>query len=614
MCGILGFVGTPWKPHAALALRALHSRGPDASKLFERGDVVLGHARLAVIDLVDGHQPMSTQDGRYTIVFNGEIYNYRELRRELEQAGIIFLTHSDTEVLLQAYVHWGKSMLSRLDGMFAFAVWDAQEKVLFAARDVLGIKPFMYAQHADGLMLASTLAAFLAVPGFPRQIDAEALRDYLAFQTPLCPHTFCSAVRQLPPAHYLVYEQATKRLEVTAYWHIPQASDTRGISFQQAVEQTDVALQESIRRQLVADVPVGAFLSGGVDSSLMVYYMAQQVSRPLETFSLKFASREFDETPFAREVAAHFGCTHHELDAPNIDAGRLERAISDLDQPLADPAYVMTHTLSELTRQHVTVAISGDGGDELFAGYSRFFTTEDQYPERAWQSGLQRLLDWGLLPGSLQRKTLSGQEMLLYQRGELGKWKHGRKNMRHYLAPEWIRAANVEDTLGLWSAQIRQLGGRMDTSTLMRADLWTYLSENCLVKTDRASMAYGLEVRVPMLGKPVVDLALSLPASVHLQGGTKPVLQEIARKHLPELVWNRPKHGFSVPLLELFQGAWRERCEDVIRRASDLAPGLNASAIKTLWESALQGRGSRRLAYTFVVLLLWLDEHPLEWK
>lgn len=613
MCGILGFIGTPWKAHAVVALQALHSRGPDASRLFEQGEVVLGHARLAVIDLVDGQQPMSSPDGRYSIVFNGEIYNYRELRQELEREGRAFLTHSDTEVLLQAYMHWGKNVLTRLDGMFAFAVWDTQEKVLFAARDVLGVKPFMYAQHAEGLMLASTLAAFLAIPGFPRRVDAEALRDYLAFQTPLCPHTFCRDVKQLPPAHYLVYRHATKRLEMAAYWQIPQAPGGQQTPFLQAVEQTDAALRESVRRQLVADVPVGAFLSGGVDSSLMVHYMAQQVSRPLETFSLKFASREFDETPFAREVAAHFGCIHHELDAPDIDANRLTRAIADLDQPLADPAYVMTHALSELTRQHVTVAISGDGGDELFAGYPRFFMTEANYPRKAWQFGLKRLLDWGILPGSLQSKALDGQEMLLYQRGELGKWEHGRKNLRRYLASEWIDAANVDETLGLWSEQVRQLGGRMDTPTLMRADLWTYLSENCLVKTDRASMAHGLEVRVPMLGKPVVDMALSLPASVHLQGGTKPLLQAIARQHLPEVVWNRPKHGFSVPLQELFRGAWRERCEDVIRRAPDLAPGLNAGAIRELWDSALQGRGSRRLAYTFVVLLLWLDEHPLEW-
>lgn len=614
MCGILGFVGTPWKAHAKLALRTLHSRGPDASQLFEQGDVVLGHARLAVIDLVDGHQPMSTPDGRYTLVFNGEIYNYRELRQELEQDGRVFLTHSDTEVLLQAYVRWGKSILPRLDGMFAFALWDAQEQCLFAARDVLGIKPFMYAQHTDGVMLASTLAAFLGIPGFPRKLDAEALRDYLAFQTPLCPNTFCSAVRQLPPAHYLVYRHGAKRLEVAAYWQIPDVSDNQQTNFQQAVEQTDAALRESVRRQLVADVPVGAFLSGGVDSSLMVHYMAQQSSKPLETFSLRFAAKAFDETPFAREVAAYFGCVHHELDAPDIDGVRWARAIADLDQPLADPAYVMMHALSELTRQHVTVAISGDGGDELFAGYPRFFVTEDHYPQQVWQPWLQRMLDWGLLPSSLLRKTLNGQEMLLYQRGELGKWRHGRKNMRHYLSSDWADVAKVENTLGLWSGQIRQLGSKMDTPTLMRADLWTYLSENCLVKTDRASMAYGLEVRVPMLGKPVLDLALSLPASVHLQGGTKPVLQEISRRHLPEGVWNRPKHGFSVPLLELFRGAWREQCEDVIRRAPDLAPGLNAVAIRELWEGVLQGRGSRRLAYTFVVLLLWLDEHPLEWR
>lgn len=614
MCGIVGFVGTPWRIHAKAALQALHSRGPDAQQLQEKGNVVLGHARLAVIDLVDGQQPMSTPDGRYTIVFNGEIYNYQELRQLLEKQGISFLSHSDTEVLLYAYIVWGAAALGKLDGMFAFAVWDGAAGVLFAARDVLGIKPFMYAQHGSGLMFASTLAAFLAVPGFPRKVDAEALRDYLAFQTPLSPHTMCRSVKQLPPAHYLTYTEKTGRLDVSQYWMIPQPPDTWDGDFGQVVTQVDAALRESVRRQLVADVPVGAFLSGGIDSSLMVYYMAEQAEKSPETFSLKFASKAFDETPYARQVAAHFGCTHHELDAPDIGADRLATAIRDLDQPLADPAYVMTHALSELTRRHVTVAISGDGGDELFAGYSRFFVTEEQYPAHFWQPILGQMLHAGVLPERLFRHSLHGQDMLLYQRGELGRWALGRKNMRQYFNAGWSDAANVEDTLGLWSALIRQLGGTMDTATLMRADLWTYLSENCLVKTDRASMAYGLEVRVPMLGKSVLDVALGLPQAVHQRGGTKPVLKEIARRHLPEAVWNRPKHGFSVPLLELFQGAWHERCRDVVLRAETLAPGLDAVAIRTLWEQALQNRASRRLAYTVVVLLLWLDEHPLEWQ
>jgi asparagine synthase (glutamine-hydrolysing) len=271
----------------------------------------------------------------------------------------------------------------------------------------------------------------------------------------------------------------------------------------------------------------------------------------------------------------------------------------------------MTHALSALTRQHVTVALSGDGGDELFCGYPRFVDTDDRHPRRHWQSVLRDMVDAGLVPASLLRRSLWGQELLLYRHVELGPWP-GRKNMAQYLAPQTATAAHPEETLSLWRQLIAELGGRMDTATLMRADLWTYLSENCLVKTDRASMAHSLEVRVPMLGQPVQDAVLSLPAAVHTAGGSKSLLLEIARRSLPDTVWDRPKHGFSVPLLAYFNGQWREVCDNCVDRCAELAPFLNAAAVRQLWTAAKAGKASRRLAYTFVVLLIWLDRHLLE--
>jgi asparagine synthase (glutamine-hydrolysing) len=610
MCGILGFVGTRWREDAAKALAALSARGPDEQRLSTFGEAVLGHARLAVIDVAGGRQPMSTNDGNLAIVFNGEIYNAGALRRELEGQGIHFETdHSDTEVLLHGYRAWGDKMLGRLDGMFAFAIWDRHARQMFAARDKFGIKPFMYAATEGGLVIASTLAPFLALPGFPRQLDKEALRDYLAYQTPLSPHTFLRSVRQLPPAHWMRFDARENRIELGRWWDIPRPGHVPE-DREELLESIDQALRESVRRQLVSDVPLGAFLSGGIDSSLMVRYMAEAGGRPVETFSLGFAEAEYDESAAALEVSAAFGTRHHRLEAPDIGGEAFAAAISKLDQPLADPAYVMTESLSRLTREHVTVAISGDGGDELFGGYARYSMPEESYPGGPWKKILRYMIDGGLLPGSLTRRALSGQEMLLYRNVEVGKWR-GRKQLARYLNPGIVNDARPDRTLQGWTELVEALGGHMDSSTLMRADLWTYLSENCLTKTDRASMAHGLEVRVPMLGEPVIQAVLGLPASVHLAGGSKAMLTELARRHLPERVWNRSKHGFSVPLQQLFSGAWREVCDDVIANAGKTAPFLNDAAVGALWRAARRGSASRRLAYSFIVLLLWMQQRGI---
>jgi len=609
MCGIFGLIDTPWRESTQAALDSLRLRGPDDSAVLDLGEVILGHTRLAVIDLVSGRQPMRSADGRYTIVFNGEIYNFRELRKALADAGHAFTTQSDTEVLLQGFAAWGERVVPRLDGMFAFAVWDAQARALFAARDRMGIKPFFYST-ASGFAFASTLAPFLRLEGFARAIDYQALRDYLACQTSLAPHSFLDAVRQLPPASQLAWRARDGKLDVKRYWDIPGPSES-AFDRREVLERVDAAIGDSVRAQLVADVPLGAFLSGGIDSGLMVHYMARAGARPLRTFNLKFRESELDETPYARAVAERFGTEHHTLDAPQIDGDGFAQAVGDLDQPLADPAYVMTHALSRLTRSLVTVAISGDGGDELFGGYARFREGETRYPRRVGQDILRRLVEAGWLPESLLRRTLHGRDRVFYRRVELGPWEVSRKSLKRYLAPDAWTHCVPEATLSLWRELASSFGGKVNTESLMRADLWTYLSDNCLAKTDRASMAHGLEARVPLLGNAVLDSVLRLPAKAHFNGEDKLILRELARRHLPDSVWNRPKHGFSVPLQELFNGAWRERCEEVVRRAAEIAPFLNASAVSALWRAARSGQGSRRLAYTFIVLLLWLERNRL---
>lgn len=610
MCGILLTVGDPFRVDFDAALAALKSRGPDAREVLAHGDALLGHARLAVIDLAGGRQPMTTTDGRLAMVYNGEIYNFAALRRELEAAGHAFVTRSDSEVLLAGYRHWGEAVLHKLDGMFAFAIHDRQDGGVFLARDRLGIKPLFWGAHDGGLVVASTLAPFFALQAFPKRLDAEGLRDYLAFQTPLAPHTLVRDIHALPPGACLKWRVGAGAA-VSQWWTIPDATE-KAPERESLVAETDSLLAQAVKDQLVADVPLGAFLSGGIDSSLVVHYMAQAGARPLKTFSVRFAEAGFDESPHARAVAEKYGTEHHVLDAPELTADTLAAALANLDQPLADPAYIPTWALSRLTRQHVTVALSGDGGDELFGGYPRFLDGADRYPDSLGKQILRGLLRQGLAPASLRRRALAGPELLLYRRVELGDYPGSRKDLRRYLAPDVARAARPDRTLELWR-ELAARHGNYDRGALLRADLWTYLSENCLAKTDRASMAHGLEVRVPLLANAIQNRMLRLPAGVHFDaGGGKALLRALARKHLPEAVWNREKHGFSVPLRANFAGAWRDWGAAQVAAAATRAPWVAAGPLAVLWQEAKQGRGNVRLMYTFAVLLAWLETHPLE--
>jgi asparagine synthase (glutamine-hydrolysing) len=610
MCGILLAVGDSFRPDFAAALARLKSRGPDASEILDHGVALLGHARLAVIDIDGGRQPMTAADGRLAMVFNGEIYNFKALRHELEAAGRSFATRSDSEVLLTGYLHWGEAVVERLDGMFAFAIHDLDDDGVFLARDRLGIKPLFWGEHRGGLVAASTLEPFFALTSYPKKLDAEGLRDYLAFQTPLAPRTLVRDVHVLPPGACLRWKRGVGA-GVRQWWSIPDAMEPAP-DLKTLTEETDRLLAQAVKDQLVADVPLGAFLSGGIDSSLVVHYMAQAGASPLKTFSVRFTEAGFDESPAARAVAEQYGTEHHVLDAPELNVDTLAAALANLDQPLADPAFIPTWALSRLTRQHVTVALSGDGGDELFGGYPRFLDTADRHPDSTVRRTLRAMLRHGLAPAGLTRRALAGADLLLYRRVELGDYPGSRKDLRRYLDPELAVACRPQATLKLWR-DLAAAHGNYDRGALLRADLWTYLSENCLAKTDRASMAHGLEVRVPLLANALQDRMLRLPAEVHFDfGGGKALLRALARRHLPEAVWNREKHGFSVPLRSNFAGPWRDWAEARVATAATGAPWLQSGALAALWQEAKQGRGNVRLMYTFTVLLAWLETHSLD--
>ncbi len=608
MCGLLTIVGDRFADSFAPALASLTTRGPDERGEWHEQDTHLGHRRLSIIDLHAGQQPMLSPDGRYILVYNGEIYNFPDLRRELKALGRSFQTACDTEVLLQGYAHWGANILDHLDGMFAFVIWDRHEKTIFAARDRFGIKPLFYST-VGGFTAASTMQPFFKLQGFPRKLNYEALREYLAVQSIPSPMTMLRDVRSLPPASWLTWDQSTDQLDTGRYWNIPPATSSP-MPLDDLVDAADAALAASVKRQLVADVPLGAFLSGGIDSSLMVHYMAAASSKPVKTFTVRFDAKDgYDESQYARAVAERYGCEHHELNAHEITGDLLAESLAGLDQPLADPAYLPLRELCELTRQHVTVAVAGDGGDELFGGYPRFLQGESSYTGSAPFNLLRRL---NILPPSLRRRALRGTEALLWDRVKSGPFPGTRKDMAALLSPDAAHACAIDQTMQHWLDLAKQFGSPIETDQLMRADLWTYLSENCLVKSDRASMAHSLEARVPMLGNPVVDLVLPQPASIKMQHGLKSVLVELSKRHLTPDVWDRPKHGFSVPLQTYFTTTWRDRCDDWVGRCEELAPFLNAKSVRTRWSSCLNGRGDKRGMYTLIALLGWLDRFPLD--
>ncbi len=610
MCGILVISGSQWHGHFADALRSMASRGPDDEGMWQsEHDLAIGHRRLSVIDLAGGRQPMTDQSGRYILSYNGELYNYRNLKKQLEREGLTFRTDSDTEVILRAFIAWGwPEMLERLDGIFAVAIWDNMTRQLHAARDRFGVKPLFYST-AGGMIVSSTLHPFFQLPGFPLHLDYQALREYLACQYIPSPRSIVEEVRSLPPGSWLNWIQDRDELRLGRYWQPPQAKD-RPDPLDELIETADYALRQAVNMQLVSDVPLGAFLSGGVDSSLMVHYMAEATSGRVKTFNVRFDfNREYDESRYARLVAQQYGCEHHEFDARGLDRDTLIHAINDLDQPFADPAYLPLWQLAALTRRHVTVAIAGDGGDELFGGYDRFLKVESNYPDSFLFSAMRNAIAMRLMPGSLAGKSQRSQRKLLWNRVKFGPFPYSRKDFRQLLNPETLTLCHPEATMDHWLSLVHQYGPEMTSDSLMRADLGSYLSENCLYKTDRAGMAHGLEVRVPMLGNPVVDLILPQPASVKLAGGLKTILNALAKQYLPQEVWNRPKHGFSVPLHEYFKNDWHDQCRDWINRCDDIAPFMKATGVKHMWRRSLHDKVDQRAMYTIIVLLGWLDKY-----
>ena len=555
MCGIVGFAAAPGRvaPEARVGEamnNAIVHRGPDDGGVHREDAVLLGMRRLAIIDLGGGHQPMTSADGQRVLVFNGEIYNFRRLRAELQALGHRFRTDSDSEVILVAYEAWGEGAVARLEGMFAFALWDRARGQLLLARDRLGKKPLFLWEGSDGIGFASELKSLLALPGFRRDVDTSVLPGYFAFGYVPSPKSIFRDVRKLPAGHYAVWRDG--RLREERYWSLDFSPTFRG-SEAEAVEQLHERLQAAVDDRLVADVPFGAFLSGGLDSSVVVALMAQRMTRPVKTFSIGFKEARYSELSGARRVADILGTEHHELVVEPEATELIETLVWHLDEPFADSSALPTFLVSELARPHVKMVLSGDGGDEAFAGYERylkFLALERLGPLRG-PAALGLRAAGGVLPGLFgQRLRRIGQRL-------------GERFPDSYLSGVALsRPDQMQALLGPAGAEgyasLHPLFPPGDTrpmiDRIVDADIRSYLLDDILVKLDRMTMAASIEGRAPLLDHRVVEFAARLPAHLRIRDGRgKHVLREVARRWLPSDVLDKPKQGFAIPLPEWFR-------------------------------------------------------------
>ena len=627
MCGIAGVVDTRGRAvEPGLARRlceVLAHRGPDDEGYYVSGPAALGQRRLAILDLAGGRQPMSNEDGTVWITFNGEIYNFRELRQRLEGLGHRFATRSDTEAIVHAYEQYGASCVKELRGMFAFALWDQQRQTLLLARDRVGKKPLVYAEVDGQWVFASELQALLRHPGLTREVDWAALDDYLTYGYVPAPRTIFRGVYKLPPAHYLTLRLrpgATGGPEVCVerYWRLAYEPKVR-MSEEDAADKLLEVLREAVRLRMIADVPVGALLSGGIDSSLVVALMSQLSDRPVKTFSIGFDEQAFNELPHARRVAERYGTEHHELIARPNALDVLPTLVRHYGEPFADSSAIPTYYVARLTREHVKVALNGDGGDECLAGYERYAGSEvaDRYQRipaairRLGIEPLSRLIPEGAPRRSRLRQArrflqVAGQPAAeRYQRwvGYLPRQQRARLYTREF--QEQLAGHQAEGwLLGIWEEVTRE--GLESLDRMLAVDVESYLPYDLLVKMDIATMANSLEARSPFLDHKVMEFCAQLSCNYKLSGLTlKYLLKKAGARLLPAETRKRRKMGFGVPVAHWMRGDLRPWVEDVLLSPRALKRGyFEPEALRQLVRAHLDGRQEQSYE---LWALLWLE-------
>lgn len=605
MCGICGIYNLTGAPVERERLGRMNDtmihRGPDGAGLFVDGAVGLGHRRLAIIDLHTGEQPMATDDGRLQVVFNGEIYNFRELKQELEALGHRFRTHSDTEVILHGYRQWGEAVVDRLRGMFAIALWDALNRSLLLVRDRLGKKPLYY--HFDGsrLVFGSEMKALLVDETLPRTLDPAAVDAYCSFGYVPSPMSIFKEIRKLPPAHLAVVSPGG--LSLRRYWDLDMNREPEEVPEARALEELRDVFDEAVRLRMISDVPLGAFLSGGVDSSAVVASMSLQGGAPVRTAAIGFAEKRFNELEYAELVARRYGAEHHEFVVRPEALEIIDQLVWHFDEPFADSSAVPTWYVSQMARQRVTVALSGDGGDETFAGYTR------RYAMTRFEDGLRRKI-----PAAL-RTALLGPLARIYPRADflprplrlkgfltnlsLPLEQAYFRDMSFYCKPEaksllytpefavQVGTSRAHEVLG---AHFARNGNPDPVSRAQYVDIHSYLPEDILVKVDRMSMAHSLEVRAPILDHKVLEYSARLPSSQKLRGEeSKYVFKKMNEERLPAEILYRKKQGFSVPLDAWLRGELRELAHESLF-GGGLDGLFNPAYVCGLWDAHQSGR------------------------
>lgn len=616
MCGIVGlFSREPVADTSLLiAMRdTLSHRGPDDAGVWWSSDLRLGlaHRRLAIIDLSPaGHQPMADQAGRLQIVFNGEIYNFKELRRDLEGRGHTFRSHSDTEVLLAAYRQWGSDCLQHLNGAFAFCLYDSHEECLFLARDRAGEKPLFYTHEQGCFRFASELKAVMADPSFQRRVNPQALECYLAYG--YVPGELCmlAGVHKLPPAHALKLSLRTNKLEAWKYWQLPLQQQSEKVSAEELTDELHQLLNDAVRRQMVADVPVGVLLSGGVDSSLVTAIAASVSPGRVRTFTVVFPGHvKYDEGPYARMVAEHFGTEHTELIAEPATIDLLPLLAGQYDEPIGDSSMLPTYLVSKLIRKHCTVALGGDGGDELFGGYPSYsWMFKHAYVRNCIPAPIRSLISKTaeqILPnGFVGRNFLAGCD------GELAQ-AMARFNVRFDATARQRLVPAFRDRLSgslgfpeCYKIDMWQ-GNRGLPGSAMSLDFNTYLPDDILVKTDRASMLNSLEIRAPFLDYRIIEFAFGrVPNSFRADHSRRKILlRSLGGRLLPPRLDLSRKQGFLLPLADWVKGEWGEYMRSVLSNADGSM--FCREMIEELWRGQGQGLKNTERLFSLVMFELW---------
>ncbi len=602
MCGICGqvtFSGTPVNPDAIRAMTAtLVHRGPDEDGYYFQPGVGLGMRRLKVLDLKTGQQPITNEDKSVWLVFNGEIYNYQELRQTLQSQGHRFTTQSDTEVIVHLYEEMGPACVDNLNGMFAFALWDEREQRLLLARDHLGIKPLYYSLQGGRLSFASELKALLVDGDATRKMDPASVADYFRWLYIPAPHTIFEGIKKLPPGSRLLMTAEGVRIE--QYWRVEfPAVPVASLTEDEWAERLRAAIRSAVRRQMVADVPVGVFLSGGVDSSGIVAMARECVPGTLQTFSAGFPGMGlYDERAYAKRVADQFACEHHALEMTPSAVDALEIVIQACDEPFGDSSAIPLYFLARFAKNFVTVALSGTGGDDLFAGYRRYRMSQWLPRYQQLPPGVRRWLAHIVTALPAHRRS-RWAEWSLYAKRFCAAAQNGASPMAAYLSTltffdEALRRELLPVGVTARELPAEQFDGEPSDplNAYLLTDLTTYLPDDLLVKEDRMTMAVGLEARVPFLDLEVVRLALQMPSQIKLHGNvTKAVLRRALKPVLPESIVSRPKHGFAVPVGEWLKGDLAPLFQDTVlspRAAS--RPWIAGEVARALFERHRQGR------------------------